>query len=162
MGPYLFDFGLGSGGWAHTQLSAATLLDTLALQAGCHLFPAGDGATAIARVQAVPTSQLALTLSNAEVLDVEFGRLDMIHSTYEVHYGWSVTLHRYTKIALATPGLCNHPATAIAQDLLLKCSDSQDRTVPKTRCASRPTPFRMMPPPLRSSSAWSSIFGRST
>ena len=129
--PYVFDFGLGSGGWAHEQLSAAALLDALALQAGCYVFPAGDGATAIARVQAMPTAQLDLTLSNADILEVEFGRLEMIHSTYEVHYSWSVTLQRYTKVALATPGMCNHPIRAIAHDLLLKCSDSLDRYGPQ-------------------------------
>ena len=130
-GPYLFDFGLGSGGWAHTQLSAATLLDTLARQAGCYLFPAGDGTTTLARVHATPTAQLALTLANMEAVEIEFGRLDQVHSTYEVHYAWSVTLQRYTKVALATPGLCNHPAPLIALDLLLKCGDSQDRYGPQ-------------------------------
>ena len=130
-GPYLFDFGLGSGGWAHDHLAAAALLDALAFQAGCYLFPAGDGTTALARVQAVRTPQLALTLANATVLEVEFGQLARIHSTYEVHYAWSVTLRQYTKVALATPGLCNHPILTIAHDLLLKCSDAQDRYGPQ-------------------------------
>lgn len=130
-GLYRFDFGLGSGGWHQAQMSASQLLDTLALQAGCYLFPAGDGSITIARARDTMVSQLALTVSNMANVQVDLGRLDLVHSTYEIRYAWSVLLGRFTKVARATPEGSNHPDAATAVDLFLKCNDSFDRYGPQ-------------------------------
>lgn len=130
--PWTFDFGLGAGGWYRPQMLASELLDRLSVQAKCYLFPRGDGSIAINEVRSAPPSQLELTISNMWNVEIELGRLEQIHSTYEVRYRWSTTLGRFTAVAYAAPGGSNHSNATTASDLQSKCSDSVDRYGPQT------------------------------
>ena len=130
-GIYRFDFGLGSGGWYRPQMQATELLDRLARQAGCYLFPHGDGSIAVARARDVFANELSLTENEMANAKVDLGRLELIHSIYEVRYGWSVPQQRFTKIAYATPQGCNHPDPNTASDLLERCIDSSQRYGPQ-------------------------------
>ena len=128
---YRFDFGLGSGGWYRPQMAASELLDSLARQATCYLFPNGDGAIRIARARDVQVNELSLNLDTMANVQIDLGRVDLIHSTYEIRYGWSVTQERFTKTALATPTLCNHPEPNTNADLFARCNDSFQRYGPQ-------------------------------
>ena len=129
--PMRFDFGLGSGGWYQTQMMGSALLDSLARQAACYLFPNGNGALAIARSRDVMVSELAMGVDDMANVTIDLGRLELVHSTFEVRYGWHVLQQRFTKTALATPTLCNHPDPAIATILSTRCLDSHDRYGPQ-------------------------------
>ena len=131
LGTYRFDFGLGSGGWYRPQMSIAEFVDTLARQAHCYIFPAGDGTVKIARAGTPPVIELSLTLSNFADVLIESSRTEMIHSTYEVRYGWSVTQQRFTRVALANPAFSNHLDVATGLELRTKCVDSEERYGPQ-------------------------------
>ena len=130
-GIFRFDFGLGSGGWYRPQMSATELLDTLARQCSCYLFPTGDGSISIARARDAFSNELSLTADSMANVQIDLGRLELVHSTYEVRYGWSVTQQRFTKIAFATPTFCNHPDPTTASDLFERCNDSFQRYGPQ-------------------------------
>lgn len=123
---WYFAFGLGAG-WARQQLQATELLDQLALQSQCFLFPSGAGTFKLLAIQTTPTSQYSFTVSTMDNTIVETSRMEEVFHTYTILYDWSPLTGQFAGSVTASPGGCTHSNATIAAQLTTLCSDSMDR-----------------------------------
>lgn len=124
--PWRFDFGLGAG-WARQQLSAPELLDQLALQSQCFLYPSGAGTFKLLFIQNTPISQFSFTLGTMDNTIVETSRMEEVFHTYTILYNFTPATGRFAASVTANPGGCTHTDPTIAGQLTTLCSDSMDR-----------------------------------
>lgn len=124
---YIFDGGIGGGGWAVQRASAREHLNALAMQARANLVPTFEGTFGLYPYrndfeiqQSFDTSNILCTDGAEQQLPEErtstfvvtLGNMQDVHTRFEVHYNYNVASGKYDKVYWVDETGTNVPSTA--------------------------------------------------